>query len=215
MKKVMVILTALCLVSAAQADLIIDDIDPTENWIAWANVYEADGTTYLWGSSWGLADVPASFETEGLTIQPNTNCYNAEDSYWVNTDGSGNKTLEMNVYYEISGLADQDVTFNYNVLSNTLSEDWEYTAFIKVLDPDSGWATVQSTFADLTTGTGTLDLTVGSYASGIVQIGFLVKGLVVDPASAEAATSVVIEAIPEPATLALLGLGGLLLRRKK
>lgn len=215
MKKVLLTIAALCCVGAVQADLVVNDVDPAANWIAWANVFETDGATWLWGNSWGLPDVPAAFETAGLTIQPNTNTYAPGDAYWVNPDGSGNKVLEMNVYFETHGLAGQNVTFNYNVLSNTLPEGWEHLGFIKVLDPDAGWATVQSTFADLVVGGESLNLTVDALTNPVVQIGFLVKGVNVDPASAEAATSVVIETIPEPATLALLGLGGLLLRRRK
>jgi hypothetical protein len=49
--------------------------------------------------------------------------------------------------------------------------------------------------------------------AGSTQVGFMVKGLVSDPAGAVAATSATI--VPEPATMLLLGLGGLLLRKKK
>lgn len=215
MKKVCVILMALCFIGSVQADLLVNGVDPANNWIAWANCFNADGSSAGWGSAWAMVDVPATFETEGLTIKPNTSNYIPGDLYWVNEDGTGNKILEQNVYFETSGLAGQHVTFNFNVLSNDLPIGWDNQAFIKVLNPDAGWATVQSVFAGLAAGEGTLDLDVDNLANPVVQIGFLVKGLVVDPTSSEAAASVVIETIPEPATLALLGLGGLLLRRRR
>lgn len=215
MKKVMLLVVALGFVGAAQADVLFDGVNPGDNWIAWANCFNADGTSAGWGSQWGLPDVPATFDAAGLKIGPNTNTYNPGDAYWVNPDGSGNKIMEMNVYFETWGLAGQSVTFNYDVLSNDLPDGFEHLGFIKVLDPDAGWATVQSTFADLALGAGSVNLTVDALTNPVVQVGFLVKGIVTDPASAEAATAVVIETIPEPATMALLALGGLLIKRRR
>jgi hypothetical protein len=214
MKKVLVILAALCFIGVAQADVTVNGVDPGATWVGYMNVFEtpANGGAYLWGSGWGTADLRANISGGILTLAPNTNCWNAADPYWV-ANGVGNKDMEANFYREFAGLNGQTMTFNYTVGVNTLPAGYIAQAFVKVLDPGAGWATVQSTFANLTPGAGSVSLTVGPSTALITQIGFLVRGLDADPAGTAAATSVTI--IPEPATMLLLGLGGLLLRKKK
>lgn len=214
MKKVLVVLAALSLIGAAQADVVINGADPGAAWVGWMNVFELN-MDYLWGSGWGAADLRATFDGDGvLTLASNTNCWNAADPYWV-ADGAGNKIMEANFMQEFGegALAGQMVTFNYIVGTNTLPGDYTARAFIKVLDPDAGWATVQYEWLDLTPGAGSVSLSVGALASAHTQVGFSLMGLVSDPAGDVAATGVTI--VPEPATMALLGLGALWLRRRK
>lgn len=215
MKKVFV-MAALCLMGAAQADLVVNGVDPGATWYGWMNVFDMS-MNYQWGSAWGTADLRASFSGDQLLLQSNTNCWNPADPYWVNPDGTPAKMMEGNFYQEwYGGLAGQTVTFTYKVLSNNLSaEGYTTKAFIKVLDPDSGWATINSVFADLTPGVNTLTLVVNSIATPVTQVGFAVLGPVSDPAGEIASKAVVISTVPEPASLVLLGLGGLLLCRKK
>lgn len=214
MKKAVVVLTALCLIGAAQA-LVVDGVDPAAAWYGYMNVFNLD-MSYAFGGSWGTADLRATF-ADDLLLQSNTNCWAPGDTFWVNPDGTANKIMEGNFYQEwYGGLAGETVTFNYEVLSNDL-DDFGYStkAFIKVLDPDAGWATINIVTADLTAGANSISLVVNSVATPVTQVGFAVLGLVSDPASPEAAAAVVVDTIPEPASLVLLGLGGLLLRRKK
>ena len=213
-----VVLAALCFSGVAQADVVVNGVDPGAAWKGYMNVFAtpAGGGGFLWGSPWGTADLRASFDGSGvLTLAPNTNCYNATDPYWVDPGTLlGNKVMEANFYQEwFGGLGGQTVTFNYVVGANTLPTGYKAQAFVKVLDPDSGWATVQSTFLDLTAGAGSVSLIVGSIATPVTQIGFTITGLVVNPLSPEAMTGVTL--VPEPASMALLGLGAMLLRRRK
>lgn len=214
MRTVSLVLAALCLAGVSQADLVINGADPAASWAGWMNVFEMNGT-YLWGSAWGTADLRASFDENGiLTLAPNTNCWNPQDAYWVNPDLTPNKLMEANFMQEFGGgaLASQTVTFNFVVGTNTLPEEYNARAFIKVLDPQAGWATVQYEYADLVPGPGSVSLTVGDFAAAHTQVGFSLMGPVADPAGPVAATGVTI--VPEPATLALLGLAAALLRRR-
>ncbi len=214
MRNAAVILGVLCLIGVAQADLVINGADPGAAWAGWMNVFELD-QTYLWGSAWGAADLRATFDDNGvLTLAPNTNVWNPEDAYWVKPDNTGNKIMEANFMQEFGGgaLAGQTVTFNYIVGTHTLSDDYTARAFIKVLDPDAGWATVQYEWLELTPGPGSLSLAIDNIANAHTQIGFSLMGVPVDPAGPAAATGVTI--IPEPASLALLALGTVLLRRR-
>ncbi len=214
MKKVFV-MAALCLIGAAQADVVVNGADPGATWLGYMNVFDM-GMNYQWGSPWGTAHLRAGFAGNTLLLQSNTNCWNPAEPYWV-VNGAPNKIMEGNFYQEwYGGLAGQTVTFNYLVLSNNLAaEGYSTKAFIKVLDPASGWATINMVSADLTPGLNTLTLTVNPIALPVTQVGFAVLGPVSDPAGSIASKAVVISTVPEPATLALLGLGGLLLRRKQ
>ncbi|MGA2324185.1 MAG: PEP-CTERM sorting domain-containing protein [Sedimentisphaerales bacterium] len=215
MNKFLVILMTLALVSVGNANTLVSGVNSGDTWLGYVNCFNTDGTYAGWGSAWGTADLPASWPTATtLVLAPNTNCYNATDSYWVDpVTLLGNKIVEADMYREWDGglLSGQTVTFDYTVQANTLPAGYVAQAFIKVLDPTAGWATVQSTFLNLTPGAGSLSLAVGNYA--VTQVGFMVKGLDCDPLGSTALTGVTI--VPEPATVSLLAIGGLLLRRRK
>ena len=214
MNKFLVILMTLALVSVGNADTLVSGVNSGDTWLGYMNVFDTSGN-YLWGSGWGAADLRASWPTSTtLVLAPNTNCYNATDSYWVDpVTLLGIKSMEANMYREWDGglLSGQTVTFDYTVQANTLPAGYVAQAFIKVLDPDNGWATVQSTFLNLTPGAGSLSLAVGNYA--VTQVGFMVRGLDVSSSDPVALTGVTI--VPEPVTVGLLAIGGLLLRRRK
>jgi hypothetical protein len=213
MNKFLVILMTLTLVSVGNA-ITINGVNSADTWNGYMNVFDTGGG-YLWGSGWGLVDLRASFSNPTtLVLAPNTNCYNPADPYWVDPVSLlGAKSMEANTYREFAGLGGQNVTFNYDVLANTLPAGYTAQAFIKVLDPAAGWATTQSTFLALTPGAGSLFLAVNSGSGLITQVGFNLRGLDTNPASAAASTGVTIT--PEPTTMALLALGGLVLRRRK
>jgi len=223
MKKVLVILVALCFVSAAQADVAVT-VDPGATWLGYMNVFNtpADGGGYLWGSAWGTDALRATFAAgpaTPLTLQANTNTYDDTplDPYWVNqTTGEGNKVLEASMYQELgAGLGGQTITFDYSVVANDLAAaGYTTTGFIKALDPGAGWSVAQIVSSDLATiGAESLSLVIDANPALVIQAGFIVMGLNVSGTSPEAALGVTI--VPEPMTIGLLGLGGLFLRRRK
>ena len=190
-------------------------VDSSRTWLGYMNVYDL-GNNYLWGNAWGTADLPAVFSGSTLTLSPNVNVYNAVDPYWVNPDGSGAKLMDANFYVEDASLSGNNVVFSGNVLANTLAAGYTAQAFIKEFTAGYGW--VNGTWADLIGGQ-PFSLSQATTAGDIIQYGFEVKGPDANPATVALLGYASLEAIPEPTSLALLGLGlvsglGLLRRRQ-
>lgn len=116
----------------AQTTVSIDTSDPLT---AFANWFELDGTTYVAGSEWGLADLKTEINNgdNTLTLYPNFSTYGTGDpGYWTNGD-IGNKIFEGNTYIEDNTLIGQTVTFEGSTVTNTLAEGYIGVAFIKIL----------------------------------------------------------------------------------
>ena len=217
MKKVLVlILTLLAMTGIANADLIVDGADwsPT---LGWMNITATEGN---WGSGWGVSDLRANEINGYWTLQTNINgsADNPNDPYWA----PGHIIMEANSYTEVYGLSGQNVTFNFEIGSNDLAGALDASgstivteAFIKTLDADGTWATTQEIYEALTVGTHSISIENidPSLANPVVQFGFRVISSTDAAGSSTADLGAVI--VPEPATLALFGIGGLLLRRRK
>ncbi len=200
---------------SVQADLNFT-VDAGANAVSWVNIFELDGVTGSGGFGYDPALNTSSFSDPILTLGMNTDIYTANnggtagyDTFWFNGPGPNdqNKVVEINTYQEVGGVASNTtVNFDFHVIANDISPDYETTAFIKVLDPNAGWATTQIATTPLTLGT--QNLTFDTLAGGVVvQAGFYVKGTAyVDPATA--ATYSGVQIIPEPATIGLLGIAG-------
>src|ERR1700749_3503217 len=54
-------------------------------WVGYMNWFAmpADGGGYVSGGPWGTADLRASFTGSALTLAPNTNVWETNDTYWV------------------------------------------------------------------------------------------------------------------------------------
>jgi hypothetical protein len=210
-------LSVLLSATAGLADTVSVTVDPAHTWVGYMNVFNppVGSGGYLWGSPWGTADLAAVFTGDQLKLSPNTNCYNAADPYWVNPDGSGAKWMNANMYVEPAGVLGKTLEFSGQVLSNTFVAGYSSQAFIKVLDPSQGWATILQVYTPLVGGQNfTLSLAIPDTAGLVPQYGFVTDGLVANPATVEQLGCVIVGPIPEPASLALLGLAGLLIRRR-
>ena len=146
------------------ADPYLFTVDPSKTWNGFMNVFELpqNGGGYVFGQSWGTADLRASYSGSTLTLSPNI--IGDPAGFWYVTTASpsvGNKSMDASFYVEPAGsLPGVTMTFTGNVLANTLTglantnpagNGWTCVAFIKDFAPDfSSSVTVTTT---LTNGT--------------------------------------------------------------
>lgn len=225
MKKLLLLSTSIISMALTSFAVSIDTSE-TGNWSGYMSVFNNDGGSqggYLWGDSWGAADLDSSNSGGVLTFSPNTNTYRdiADDAgraYWSNSsDGGltagpdGNKWLEATLKLEAAGdnqaWNGQSLSLSGTVDSYTLDSRYSFTAFIKTLDVNGGWATVQNEAVSITS-TGdfsvSLDALGGAYVS---QIGFTMAGLNANEATDWGSVSISnlsASVVPEPSTYALI-----------
>lgn len=183
-------------------------VSGSSNWVGYANVFQTDGTTYEFGSAWALADLKSvvNVPTNTITLYPNFNTYVAGDAYWAN-GALGNKIFEGNTFVENASLAGQTLTFNGNVTSNTLAAGYTAIAFIKGLNPNTGYSADVNLSVPLVAGQPFSVSTGTAIPAGlIVQYGFMVRGLNGNPVNEAALGNVVVNgnvSVPnEPLTAA-------------
>jgi len=222
---------AVCAVLGAAINLNAQTVtlDPSQSWVGYMNVFNlpSAGGAYQFGSSWGTADLTATFAGSTLTLGPNQ--INDPNSYWYTPAGGpgsvGNKVMDANMYVETTGTyVSTTLTFTGDVLANTLAGEtvagngvtWTTVAFIKDFAPD--YSSSYSTTLALTPGVFSLSLATGG-AGDHVQYGFETIGSDVWSTDVGNYGTVIINPVPEPTTLALAGLGGAfalaLIRRRK
>ncbi len=182
-------------------------------------------------SGWGVSDLAATFNGAGdtVTVSPNTNIADSSASntstYWFiggNVNDPG-QLMDASLYCEVDSITDLNWTFNYNVLSNTfqIPPMTSSVAFIKAFAP--GYSYIGEVTANLTPGMGSLVLNpsvagFGGLANGdIIQYGFETVGPDLTDSAAAAAGNAVIAAVavPEPASIGLLGLAAVTLVRRR
>lgn len=160
-------------------------------WTGYANVFDL-ANVYQFGGPWGVADIKTVIDagTNSVTLYPNLNTYNAADPYWSN-GAIGNKIFEGNTFVEDASLDGQTVTFKANVTSNTLASGYTAIAFIKGLNPATGYSTDVLVTTPLNPGQ--FSITANSIPAGlIVQYGFAVTGLNGNPANQAALGNVLV-----------------------
>jgi hypothetical protein len=176
-------------------------LDPSLGWVGFMNVFElpANGGAFVFNSAWGTAALPAVFNGSLLTIGPNVNTYDStNDSFWVNPDGSGNKTCDASFYIQDDTLAGSTVTFSGYCDTNTLVAPYTCVAFIK--DFASDFSSSVSATAIPVTGQ-TFSVTLATSSGDHIQYGFETIGPDANPATVASLGSVIVSSnavVPPP-----------------
>ncbi|GJM17956.1 MAG: hypothetical protein DHS20C14_01690 [Phycisphaeraceae bacterium] len=215
--------TALCagllIAPAAMADVTVGVDQSDAPWLAFMNVFELDGTTYAFGSGWGIADLNASFDDGAGTLEVSPNTIGDPDPYWYIGGGgpgqAGNKIMEANLYQEVTdAFAGQTVTFEGTVLSDTFTS--AHTAYVFIKDFAADYSSFTETKVAVS-GTGAFSIShvTSGDAGRHVQWGIQTVGVNVWTTDTAPFGSTVFGTVPTPATAAILGLGGLMATRRR
>ncbi len=228
MKTVSALVGAMALASVAHADVSVG-IDPSSGpWLAYMNVFElpANGSGFIFGSSWGIADLVADFNDAAFTLTVSPNTIGDPNEFWYqDPTGSGNpnpggpgapgnKFMEANLYQQVTGAyAGQTVTFSGTILSNTFTQAHEARLFIRDFAAD--YSSVVEVFLDVTGGSFSFSLDTIADAGRHVQWGIQVRGENVWVTDTAPFGNAVFATVPTPGALAVLGLGGLVASRRR
>jgi len=173
----------------------------SQAWNAYVNAFNVSDNGYAFGFPYTVSDLRATPTATSMTLEPNIAIWSAEaaNSAWFD-QGAATQTallyIEASSYIEDNTLAGSDLTFTGNVSVSDLGSEYTVVAFVKALDPNSGYATVVNNTADISsTGDFTASATAAELASGyVIQYGFAVTGPLADPADTTLGSVVIGEA---------------------
>jgi hypothetical protein len=213
--------------SAANAQVFDFEVGPsTEPWLVWMNVTEPGGGGWGSGWDWGAAGIFFDDAAPNVTMMgtyiDDTNEYWYEDPSGTgdpNPGGpgvTGKNTMESNLYQEFHNgdLGGATVNFHVNVLDLTFVDGYEATIFVKDFAPDYS-SSVDSIVPITGTGAFSVSLDTIDDPTRHVQFGLQVTGLNMWSTDLQSKGYVVYEQVPAPASVALLGLGGLMASRRR
>lgn len=168
------------------------NVSAGDTWIGYMNVFQLNGTSFLFGSAWGVPDLKTilSVPANTISLSPNFNLYNATDPYWAN-GAIGNKICEANTYVQNDALANQVLTFKGKVISNNLDSGYTAIAYIKAFSSDYSAVLVNITIP-LAVGEFSITTTTPLPAGSHPQYGFQIKGLNANPVAEAALGKVVV-----------------------
>jgi len=210
--------------SASAATVGVVESDHVNAYMAWA------GPAGSSAGSWGFADATASYSSDVLTLGAAT--VNDSNDYWFPgcasgpdcTGIAGDKTMTASTFTEVADLTfapGETVTFDFDVISNTLVSGYTVEAFIIDFTSDFGFNT-SDTLAVTGPGSYSLSHTLSTDpgVNGVTQWGFRVVGANVwsTDVAAQGNIEIATTAVPVPAAAWLFGsaLAGLVaVRRKK
>lgn len=212
-------------------------------WVGYMDVYNNDSGSqgsFVFGTPWDVSDLkttlvisnPGTPIGDELVLQPNFNVYamalsgtDADRAFWTNsTDGGvtagpeGNKWMAADTLVETNPITESSFTLQGLVTSNTLDIAYQAQAFIRVLDPNAGFATVlNETIALPANGAFSVTADLSGFTGMLQQTGFRISGLNANPADEVSLGSVSVTIVPEPSSSLLTCLTAFcfLLRRKR
>ncbi|RXP44325.1 T9SS C-terminal target domain-containing protein [Lutibacter sp. HS1-25] len=168
----------------------------TPNWLGYANVFQTNGTSWEFGSFWGLSDLKTIFSGNTITVKPNFNTWKSSDPYWVTPDGKANKVFAGNTFIQkdkttgdyidkswfTDGTTNVTVNFYVNVDSFDFPVGYKVEAFILVFNEDYSY---NSPYTQEITGPGSYVVTFPAANNALtdahIQYGLRVTGLIVNP----------------------------------
>ena len=195
-------------VIAAAAPYKTLTVDPTQSWIGFMNVFAlpVNGGGFVFNSSWGTSALQAVFSgTNFLTLIPDTNVWETNDTFWVQADGkTPNEIMDASMYVQNDQLINTNLVFIGTCLSNNLTTQPEpltgvtYTsrAFIKTFD--GSFNALNTTFSPGLTAGQAFAITLGTVGATHVQYGFETIGPDANPATVASLGTVVLAAQSPP-----------------
>jgi|GEM_PF-263417 len=168
----------------------LDASSPLTGYASW---YQLDGTTWINGSEYGVADLKTTQNTTAnqIILQPNFLAYQTGGPEWQNGN-IGSRIFEANTYVTNDALLGQTITFKGHTFSNTLAAGYTAVAFVKVLNDNYSVILLQETQALVTGQDWSITANTAVANGAHVQYGFIVKGLNANPTQEAALGSAVV-----------------------